>query len=241
MFEPKPFVGFKAPRPRARTARAGGRRSAGDSETPRAGRGRVSEGCSKSIPARGRDGPRIIRRRGGDGCGRPASAGGIVFRRYDGSGSDCLSGTISEGDSSSRLASINARRIFSITVISVFIAVRLSRVPAHCSSLLESPFERTVRCRAVFRMASYARFRWTASSVNVSRSMIMMCRSLARPGSETGAMIGAMPRPRTRPAPCRGAAHTGAPVPRAVPFTSRKLGALAARGPGAAGGVRRGR
>jgi len=134
------------------------------------------------------------------------------------------------------LASINARRIFSITVISVFIAVRLSRVPAHCSSLLESPFERTVRCRAVFRMASYARFRWTASSVNVSRSMIMMCRSLARPGSETGAMIGAMPRPRTRPAPCRGAAHTGAPVPRAVPFTSRKLGALAARGPGAAGG-----
>src|SRR5207253_1420596 len=116
---------------RARAARAGGRRSAGDGETPRAGRGRVSEGCSKSIPARGRDGPyqlraggrpsaralelraaerrgrsgrgaraldgpRIIRRRGGDGCGRPASAGGIVLRRYDRSGSDTLSGTISE-------------------------------------------------------------------------------------------------------------------------------------------------
>src|SRR5438034_8730186 len=31
------------------------------------------------------------------------------FARYDGSGSDFLSGTISEGDSSSRLASLNAR------------------------------------------------------------------------------------------------------------------------------------
>src|SRR5207253_1993722 len=60
-------------------------------------------------------GPQDRWRKGGDGCGRPASAGGIVSRRYDGSGSDFLSGTISEGDSSSRLASINARRIFSIT------------------------------------------------------------------------------------------------------------------------------
>src|SRR5207237_9460508 len=93
--------------------------------------------------ARALAGPRIIRRRGGDGCGRPAAAGGIVLRRYDRSGSDSLSGTIREGDSSSRLASINARRIFSITVISVFIAVRLSRVPAHCSSFPESPFAGT--------------------------------------------------------------------------------------------------
>src|SRR5207248_10373809 len=46
---------------RARTARAGGRRSAGDGETPRAGRGRVSEGCSMSIPAHGRDGPYQLR------------------------------------------------------------------------------------------------------------------------------------------------------------------------------------
>src|SRR2546427_8926182 len=214
MSEPKPPVGFKAPRlgleQRAREAdvalemaklhaqaegesaraapsrsrhvggdgpyqlRAGGRPSARALELRTAERrGRSGRG------ARALDGPRIIRRRGGDGCGRPASAGGIVLRRYDRSGSDSLSGTIREGDSSSRLASSNAWRIFSITVISVFIAVRLSWVPAHCSSLLESPFERTVRCRAVFRMASEASFRWTASSVNVSRSMIMVCSPLA--------------------------------------------------------------
>src|SRR5436853_4499311 len=213
--------------------RAGGRRSARALELRTAERrGRSGRG------ARALDGPRIVRRRGGDGCGRPASAGGIVFRRYDRSGSDCLSGTISEGDSSSRFASINARRIFSITVISVFIAVRLSRVPAHCSSLLESPFERTARCRAVFRMASEASVRWTASSVKVSRSMIMLSGPLAGPGSETGAMIGPVPRPQTLPAPCRGAAQTGAAVPRDVPFISRELGALAARGPGAAGAAR---
>src|SRR5213083_1804957 len=48
------------------------------------------------------------------------------------------------------------------------------------------------------------------------------------PGSETGAMIEAMPRPR-------GAAHTGAPVPRAIPLTSRELGALASWRPGSGG------
>src|SRR5439155_1173345 len=185
-------------------------------------------------------GPQDRWRRGGDGCGRPASAGGIVARRYDGSGSDFLSGTISEGDSSSRLASINARRIFSITVISVFIAIRLSRVPAHCSSLLESQFERTARCRAVFRMASEASFRWTASSVNVSRSMIMS-NPLARPGSETGAMIREGPGPGRPPAACPGVAQAGASERRDVPFTSRELGALAARGRGAAGAGRGGR
>src|SRR5207247_7750272 len=133
-------------------------------ESARAARGGAAGALVWARSARALDGPRIIRRRGGDGCGRPASAGGIVFRRYDRSGSDCLSGTISEGDSSSRLASINARRIFSITVISVFIAVRLSRVPAHCSSLLESSFERTVSCLAVCRIASEDRYRRPAST-----------------------------------------------------------------------------
>src|SRR2546428_652907 len=137
-----------------------------------------------------------------------------AVRRYDRSGSDCLSGTISEGDSSSRLASINARRIFSITVISVFIAVRLSRVPAHCSSLLESPFERTARCRAVFRMASEASFRWTASSVKVSRSMIMVSGPLTGPVSETGAMIRRVPPGAgTPPLLPRGRAGCRGPTP----------------------------
>ena len=102
------------------SARAG-RRGLGASEARSACGARASTGRA----------PRIVRGGGGDGCGRPASAGGIVSGVYDGSGSDFLSGTISEGDSSSRFASINARRIFSITVISVFIAIRLSRVPAH--------------------------------------------------------------------------------------------------------------
>src|SRR5438477_734486 len=116
--------------------RAGGRPSARALEL------RTAERRGRSgRRARALDGPRIIRRRGGDGCGRPVSAGGIVLRRYDRSGSDCLSGTISEVDPSSRLASINARRIFSITVISVFIAVRMSRVLAHFSSLLYSTIE----------------------------------------------------------------------------------------------------
>src|SRR5207249_2886281 len=140
------------------------------------------------------------------------------FARYDGSGSDFLSGTISEGDSSSRLASINARRIFSITVISVFIAIRLSRVPAHCSSLLESPFERAATCRAVFRMASEAIFRWTASSVKVSRSMIMVSGPLTGPVSETGAMIRRVPPGAGTPASCRAAAPAAAPVPRDASF-----------------------
>src|SRR5213080_880721 len=105
--------------PRAREARESFTRGAGRGSGRRPGLG-ASEARS-ACGARASTGraPRIVRGGGGDGCGRPASAGGIVSGVYDGSGSDFLSGTISEGDSSSRFASINARRIFSITVISV--------------------------------------------------------------------------------------------------------------------------
>src|SRR5438128_10221325 len=119
--------------------RAGGRPSARALELRTAERrGRSGRG------ARALDGPRIIRRRGGDGCGRPASAGGIVLRRYDRSGSDALSGTISEGDSSSRLASSNAWRMFSITVNSVIRVVRLLWVTDHSLSILDTTIESTV-------------------------------------------------------------------------------------------------
>src|SRR5947208_8019152 len=92
------------------SARAG-RRGLGAAEERSARSARAPDGPPGSLEERRRRvrPPRLRRR---DCCAR-----------YDGSGSDFLSGTISEGDSSSRLASINARRIFSITVISVFIAI----------------------------------------------------------------------------------------------------------------------
>jgi hypothetical protein len=61
----------------------------------------------------------------------------------------------------------------SMTVISLFMAMRLSSVPAQFSSGPELPFESTARWRAVVSTASEASFRWTASSVKVSRSMII--------------------------------------------------------------------
>ena len=60
-----------------------------------------------------------------------------------------------------------------MTVISVFMDIRLSSVPAQCSSGPVLPFDSTARCRAVVSTASDASFRCTASSVKVSRSMIM--------------------------------------------------------------------
>jgi hypothetical protein len=60
-----------------------------------------------------------------------------------------------------------------MTVISLFIAIRLSSVPAQSSSGPLFPLESTARWRAVVSTASDASFRWTASSVKVSRSMIM--------------------------------------------------------------------
>src|SRR5206468_749772 len=86
----------------------------------------------------------------------PAPPAGTVSQ--DGSGSDFLSGTESE-DSSSRLASMRARRIRSMTVISVFIDIRLSSVPAQCSSGPASPLESTARWRAVVSTASEASFK----------------------------------------------------------------------------------
>src|SRR5207248_1495615 len=107
---------------------------------------------------------------GGDGAAAPSPPAGTVSQ--DGSGSDFLSGTESE-DSSSRLASMRARRIRSMTVISVFIDIRLSSVPAQCSSGPASPLESTARWRAVVSTASDASFKCTASSVKVSRSIII--------------------------------------------------------------------